>query len=187
MNILIIDNETIRLKELISLLKNHKLKIIKRIEIDSFDFSNTDLIVLSGGSNLSIIGNEDKYQSEINLIKNSNTPIVGICLGFQLIAYIYGSNLIKVEGEYQTIIDFKIIENDLIFNNLPNLKVYEAHNWKIDKVPENFIALAESDNCIQIIKHKNREIYGFQFHPEMFIEETCGNEIFENLLNKYKK
>ena len=67
---------------------------------------------------------------------------------------------------------------------MPNLKVYGAHNWKIDKVPENFIVLAESDNCIQIIKHKNREIYGFQFHPEMFIDETCGNEIFENLLKE---
>ncbi len=187
MNILIIDNETIRLKELVSLLKNHKLKIIKRSEIDSFDFLNINFIVLSGGSNLSIVGNEDKYQSEINLIKNSSIPIVGICLGFQLIAYIYGSNLIKSKGEYQTIVDFNIIENDFIFNDLSNFKVYEAHNWKIDKVPKDFIVLAESDEAIQIIKHKNREVYGFQFHPEMFINETCGNKIFNNLLNKYKK
>ncbi len=121
------------------------------------------------------------------MIKNSSIPIVGICLGFQLIAYIYGSNLIKSKGEYQTIVDFNIIENDFIFNDLSNFKVYEAHNWKIDKVPKDFIVLAESDEAIQIIKHKNREVYGFQFHPEMFINETCGNKIFNNLLNKYKK
>jgi GMP synthase (glutamine-hydrolysing) len=187
MHILIVDNETIRLKELISLLKNHKIQIKKRDEINSVDFSNIDLVILSGGSNLSIINNEDKYQQEIELIRNSNIPIIGICLGFQLIAYVYGSNLIKMDSKYKKIIDIKIIENNDIFNKLPNFKVYEAHRWKIDKAPENFIVLAESDECIQVIKHKNREIYGFQFHPEMLVDKTCGDEIFYNLISKFGK
>ncbi len=92
-----------------------------------------------------------------------------------------------MDDKYQRIIDIQIIENDHIFNDLPNFKVYEAHRWKIDKVPDGFVVLAQSDECIQAIKHKNREVYGFQFHPEMFVDKTCGDEIFNNLLKKYSK
>ena len=35
---------------------------------------------------------------------------------------------------------------------------------------------------IEAIRHKTYLIYGVQFHPEMFVDKTCGDEIFHNFL-----
>ena len=49
-------------------------------------------------------------------------------------------------------------------------------------MPNDFINLAVSENCkFQIIKHKNKKIYGIQFHPE--VEHTeYGIQIFKNFI-----
>lgn len=40
-----------------------------------------------------------------------------------------------------------------------------------------------SKDGVEIIKHKQKIIYGFQFHPEMFPDQTQGDELFANLIN----
>ena len=64
------------------------------------------------------------------------------------------------------------------FDISPNIKVYESHRFAIDKVSEDIEILATSDDGIEIFKHKNKPIYGLQFHPEIFINKTQGREIF---------
>ena len=79
-----------------------------------------------------------------------------------------------------------IISKDIIFKNNKKIKIYESHSWKIAEIPEDFIILAKSKDSIEIIKHKEKEIYGFQFHPEHLVDKTEGDEIFLNLFNKIK-
>lgn len=182
MNILVIDNGTIRLKELKTLLRDNKVKIIGFQKLDNVNIENFDLIVLSGSSSFPVVGNEAQYKQEIDLIKNSTKPIVGICLGFELIGFAYGTELVEMQSKEKGIIDLKVTSSNKIFKKLPNFSVYESHRWVIKKLPADLVELARSKDGIEAIKHKNRKVYGFQFHPEMFIEETCGDEIFNNLL-----
>lgn len=63
-----------------------------------------------------------------------------------------------------------IIEiDDLIFKGLNKTEVYftRRHRYYVDKLPENFIKIGESNICPnEIIRHMKKPIYGFQAHPE---------------------
>ncbi len=183
MHILIINNGTVRIDDLKKLLNIYTYDIVKLGEINSSQASKYDLIILSGSSTFSILGNEKLYKNEIQLIKNCKTPILGICLGFELIAFSYGAKLELLDKKIKDIIDISVLESGGIFNNLPNFSVYESHRWVVKKAPEEFLVLAESKNGIEVIKHKDKNVYGFQFHPSAFTDLTCGDEIFKNLLN----
>jgi GMP synthase (glutamine-hydrolysing) len=181
MKILVVDNGTSHLSELKNILSSHDFGIVKYHEINSVNADDFDAIVLSGGD-FPLKGNEAKLQEEIDLIKNYQKPIFGICFGFEVIAYVFGAKLKQLRSKEQGILDLKVIEPDQIFLNIPNFQVYEGHRWVINKPTDEIIALARSKDGIEAIKHKTRPIYAVQFHPEMFVKETCGDEIFNNFL-----
>jgi len=182
MNILIIDNGTIRLSQLKTLLKKHSCKTVKLGKFDSENAAGFDLIVLSGSSQLPILSNKSLYNKEIDLIKNSKKPIIGICLGFELIAYAYGSKIKRMRKKEKGIIEIQASESNGMFKNMPNFSVYESHRWVVKELSSDLVELARSRDGIEAIKHRKRKLYGFQFHPEMFTEKTYGDEIFNNLL-----
>ncbi len=188
MNILLIDNGTIHLAELKRLLHGHTIKTQKFDQPTLADnLEGIDLIILSGGSQLPVMGNESKYKQEIELIKNCPLPILGICLGFELIGFVFGAELKDMKNKEKGIIDIQTMPTANLFKNLPNFSVFESHRWVINKLPHDLIELARSKDGIEVIKHRTRPLYGFQFHPEMLTEKTCGDEIFFNLLNDLKR
>lgn len=187
MNFLIIDNGTVRIQELKKLLNNHTYEIVKLGNINLCIVDRFDAIILSGSSKFPIFGNENLYRNEIYLIKNSKKPIIGICLGFELIAHVFGAELKRVDRKIRGIVDISVVKPSKLFLQLPNFSVFESHRWVIKKSPKNFITLAVSENGIEAFKHKNRKLYGFQFHPSVFTDITCGDEIFNNLLTILEK
>ena len=184
MKILLINNETKHLKELQALLKQHEIINIKFNEINLSEISNYDIAILTGSSSYPVLGNEDKYKKEINLIKSLEIPIIGICLGFELIGHAFGATLILLNEKKKGTVTIKILKQDKIFKDVPNFKVFEAHRWCIKEMPNTLTPLAKSKDGIEIIKHKNEEIYGLQFHPSLYTDKMCGDEIFINILNK---
>lgn len=182
MKILLIDNGSKYLEKLKSLVSAHSLIIKKYTEIDIHDQEEYDLIILSGGHIISVVGHEDDFGKEINLIRSTKTPVLGICLGFELIAYTYGAWLERLETKENTVLDLHPTAEDPIFKNINVIKVYENHRWVITKESPDLHGLAISEDGIEIIKHKSKLIYGFQFHPEMFVSQTQGDEIFANFI-----
>jgi GMP synthase (glutamine-hydrolysing) len=70
-----------------------------------------------------------------------------------------------------------------LFDGVPEKSiVWESHNDEVAKLPRVFEILAESNSCqIQAMKHRNKPIYGLQFHPE--VEHTeFGEKIFNNFV-----
>ncbi|MEA3355584.1 MAG: gamma-glutamyl-gamma-aminobutyrate hydrolase family protein [Patescibacteria group bacterium] len=187
MKILIINNQTKRLKELKKLLKGNSLEIVNVGKIDEIKLKDFDLIILSGSSNRSVFNEQNVYQKELNLIKKTNKPIIGICLGFQLICLAYGARFKKLESKSKKVINIRVTKVSDIFKDLPNLMVYEAHRYAIEKLSKELVELARSDDGIEVARHREKPIYGFQFHPEMLVKETCGDEIFKNLLGMIKR
>lgn len=186
MKILVIDNGTSYLPQLKNLLSSASFQVIKHFEIDPINVENCDAVVLSGGRDFSVKGSENRLRKEIDLVKNSKKPIFGICFGFQVVAHTFGAKLEPMQNKVRGILDIQVIEPDEIFLNIPNFQVFGSHRWVVKEPTDDLVVLARSKDGIEAIKHKTRPIYAVQFHPEMFVEKTCGDEIFRNFLNLVK-
>ena len=107
--------------------------------------------------------------------------ILGICLGHQIIANVFGGETTSAEIESYAQIDLNIEKQVGIFEDIgDSLKVGASHKDEVITLPDDFEILASSSKCaIEAMKHKDKDIYGIQFHPE--VQHTPrGGEIFEN-------
>lgn len=123
-------------------------------------------------------------------IININKPIIGICLGCQIIAHYFHHKLSLMNfPQHGMISKLKIVKNDIIFNKLPKIiYVGRYHSWKINirkKSPLKILAISQNDLAPMIIKHKLLPIYGFQFHPESIITPN-GKQFIKNWINLFE-
>ncbi len=183
MNVLVVNNGTIHFSELLEILKQHKVTTVDRDKVTPNTCENFDLVILSGGNHSPVVKNPDFYKHEIQMIKSCKKPIIGICMGFELIAYAYGAELKELEEVEEGEVELKVQKNDKIFSGKDCFKVYEHHRWVVSKVKEPLVALARSKDGVEIIKHKIHPIYGFQFHPEVLSKGKEGFEIFSKLIS----
>jgi GMP synthase-like glutamine amidotransferase len=103
-----------------------------------------------------------KQLGKFNWIKTFGKPLLGICAGMQTISLVFGEPLtICLQIGMAEISTLK--ENPLF---QANFKAYTLHNFSV-KPCQTFETLAESSKCIQAIKHKQKNIYGVLFHPEV--------------------
>jgi len=141
-------------------------------------------IILSGGP---LALNKKLYLEDINLagevLLDTNVPILGICLGHQIIGDMFGaktSHMKKFQNEKQRI---EIVYPDDLFASFKTktITVQEAHHNCLNKLPPGFTLLARSKKTkIEAMKHKTRPIYGLQFHPEA--SGKTGIKILKNFL-----
>jgi anthranilate synthase component 2 len=114
-------------------------------------------------------------------------PILGICLGHQSIAQVFGAEVVRAKnmmhGKTSTM---KRVDECSIFKNIPKEFIATRyHSLIVDKnsLPQDIepTAYSTDDEEIMAIKVKNRDIYGVQFHPESIMSEY-GHEIIGNFL-----
>lgn len=185
MKTLIIDNGSTLLEKLITLSPGLE-EVVDYANIPA-DVSAYSLIILSGSSKFPVLGNEDILQAEIELIRNATVPIVGICLGHELVAHAFGAELVHLGEQHKGLYDVTVKQPHEIFGGKDFFSVYENHQYGITSVPESLEVLAESPNSIAVVKHVDKSIYGFQFHPEHMTDQQFGDEVFLNLFNLVTK
>lgn len=100
-------------------------------------------------------------------IKKFEKPILGICCGHQIIGKVFGSRLIhdieKEIGRYHVYLNHR---HPILKYVKSNFVAEELHTDSIT-LPKEFMLLAHSDKCrVEIMKHKKKEIFGVEFHPE---------------------
>ncbi len=186
MRILLIDNGTTLLEKLRMLIPGEE--VVRSPEnISTEDIVGFDLIILSGSKDFTVMYDGEHFKKEIELIQNTQIPVIGICLGCELIATAFGGTVRRLDERHSGIREITSIKDDAILglrNSESLLKVYEGHRWIIDKMPQDFNILANSSDGPEIIQHNTRPIWGFQFHPENFVDQTTGDEIFLRLFSK---
>lgn len=137
-----------------------------------------DGIILTGGpmSAKELAQTHNQYfQDEIDLIKkeiDKNTPILGICLGFQLLSYLLGGKLAYKQGWLRGWFTQNLTNDgiqDLLFKGCPkSFSIFEFHQDKVVELPPNAVLLATSERCpIEAFKINNKPVWGIQFHPEI--------------------
>ena len=186
MKTLLIDNESKHTGELKELLTSNglDLKIASHNQIPD-DLTSFELIILSGSSH-SVHGNRQRFQTEFDLIQKFEKPLIGICFGFELIAYAFGTKLQKLDKKREGIETVKVTRKDNIFGDREEFDVYEGHSYSVAKLGDPLIELGRSETGVEIFKHKSLPIYGFQFHPEVAVDGQQGGEIFSNLISLLK-
>ncbi len=186
MKTLLIDNGTKHLGKLKELLYSNEFDIYSLISKYP-DSSNYDLVILSGGSQFSVTSAPEIFRQEIQLIKSSKTPIIGICEGCEAIAYAFDAKLEYQERKSKGLRKVVPINNNSLFGDLEYVEAYEAHHWAITDLGKDLIGLAKSRTGFEVIKHKQKLIYGLQFHPEMLKNEAHGDEIFKRIIGRIKE
>ncbi|MCD5425729.1 MAG: GMP synthase subunit A [Methanosarcinaceae archaeon] len=152
------------------------VKLIKNTTtVDDIFKKNPDGLILSGGPTMDRVGLCAEYVREIKV------PILGICLGHQLIAKTYGGEIGKGNHGGYASVNVKVIEeNDILKGIGPDISVWSSHADEVLRLPNDFIQLARSDICeIEAMKHKNRPLYGVQWHPEV-VQTKSGESLFMN-------
>jgi GMP synthase (glutamine-hydrolysing) len=134
-----------------------------------------DGLILSGGPTLERAGNCAAYVKELDL------PILGICLGHQVMALAYGGKVRTGAAGGYAAVEIEILdENDILKGIGPKTNVWASHADEVSSLPPDFIRLARSGICeVEAMKHRTKPLYGVQWHPEVSHTEK-GNELFRN-------
>tara|TARA_Y100001970_G_C14234983_1_gene861269 strand:- start:2954 stop:3529 length:576 start_codon:yes stop_codon:yes gene_type:complete len=121
--------------------------------------------------------------------KNINIPVLGICLGHQVIGQAYGGSIIQCNEIMHGKIDDINHNGNKIFSGIKkNFKATRYHSLIVDKkkLPKELEIIAETNNrTIMGISHKKKKIFGLQFHPES-IGSYEGKKIIGNFLKMIK-
>ena len=139
-------------------------------------------IVISPGP-----GNPDQSGNCINIVNKlyKRIPILGVCLGHQIIGQVFGSKIIQAKKLMHGKISKIKSKKKGILKGLPN--IFEAtryHSLIIDKktLSKDLEITAETkDGLIMGIQHKKYQVHGVQFHPES-IKTKIGIKILKNFV-----
>jgi len=137
-------------------------------------------IILSGGPSSIYEENAPKIP---RWLLDINIPILGICYGHQLLAYMFGGKVSRGLGEFGRT-RVKILDKKDLFKGLGDvLEVWMSHNDYIEKPPPDseILAVSEDTGYIAAFRIKERKIFGVQFHPEVIHTEN-GLDILNNFL-----
>jgi GMP synthase-like glutamine amidotransferase len=130
------------------------------LEIEPTELEGYSKVVLSGNT---LKDHEAlKHVDEFCWLKTFNRPILGICAGMQIISLVFGEQLSPCLQIGMT--EVETAKENPLFEG--KFSVYTLHNYSVS-LPENFEVLAQSAQCIQAMKHKQKDIYGVLFHPEV--------------------
>jgi len=100
-------------------------------------------------------------------LRECKKPMIGVCAGMQFLACIHGSKLGRSLGIGMTRILKERGSYAEIHSFIPSeFMAYELHQHAV-LLSDEFTELAGSENCGQIIAHREKPIYGFLFHPEV--------------------
>lgn len=137
-------------------------------------------IVISGSHILLTQADSGTYVRLFNFIPSIKCPVLGICLGHQVIGLIYGARVFR-GPERRTREIIQIVRRERLFQGLDDLFRADEDHCEGITLPDQFILLARSRSYdVEAMKHREKDIYGVQFHPETSNEP--GRKIAHNFL-----
>jgi anthranilate synthase/aminodeoxychorismate synthase-like glutamine amidotransferase len=116
---------------------------------------------------------------------NDDKRILGVCLGHQCIGYVFGARVRNARELRHGKVSLVKHNGENVLKGLKNpLSVVRYHSLVIDDVNGSLEVTARSldDNEIMAIRHKEKDIFGVQFHPESILTED-GLKLIKNFMD----
>ncbi|MCX8490033.1 MAG: aminodeoxychorismate/anthranilate synthase component II [Cyclobacteriaceae bacterium] len=188
MNILVLDNYDSFTYNLVHIIRElgYPMDIIRNDKITVDEVNRYDKILLSPGPS---IPDEAGIMKAVIKKYASSKSILGICLGHQGIAEVFGGELYNIPNVLHGVTSaVEIIDQDEnLFQAIPtSFQACHYHSWAVraDKVPNELrVTATNKDGLVMAIAHKQFDIRGVQFHPESIMTEH-GQLMIKNWLTR---
>ena len=143
-------------------------------------------IIFTGGPNSVYDEESPRYQREI---LDLGVPVLGICYGAQLMAYLLGGRVTGADEDPGCASEYgatrvRLTDPDsLLFRGLdPEQDCFMSHTDRIAAVPAGFHATAGTAHCpVAAMEDPSRRLYAVQFHPEV-THTVKGREILQRFV-----
>lgn len=157
-----------------------EIKPYNKISVDEIKNIGYKGIVFTGGPNSVYDELSPHYSANI---LNAGIPILGICYGCQLMAYMAGGEICSAENgsEYGKTAVFT--SENILFKNIPTESIcWMSHTDYVKTPPKDFQIIAHTEKCpCAAMYNKENKLYGVQFHPEVTHTEY-GKQMLHNFL-----
>jgi para-aminobenzoate synthetase len=185
-NTLLIDNYdsfTYNLYALLSVVNGTEPTVIRNDSSwDAIDFDRFDNIVVSPGpGSPTQVGD---FGISARIIAETDLPLLGVCLGHQGLCSIGGARIVRAPEPVHGRLSEIVHNGDDLFRGLPSsLSAVRYHSLVVADLPAELEVTARTtDGLIMAVRHRNRPMWGLQFHPESIASEH-GHDILTNFRN----
>ena len=184
MRILVFDNYdsfTYNLVHCIEKISEHEVEVYRNNRISLAEIVRYDKILLSPGPGLP---SEAGILEEVIRTYAHTKSILGVCLGQQAIAEVFGGKLRNLDKVYHGVAtEVEVIQEDVLYRNIPSrFKAGRYHSWVVDEQgfpAELEVTVKDQSGMIMGLRHRKYDVRGVQFHPESVLTEY-GETIIKN-------
>jgi len=189
MKLLVLDNYDSFTYNLVNILRDlgygSGIKVFRNDEITIEHAMNFDKILISPGPG---IPKDAGVTKELIRVLAPEKNILGVCLGHQGIAEVFGAELFNMHDVLHGISNkTKVLDpEERLFRNIPGeFTTGHYHSWSVNPntIPANLKVTALDElGLVMAIRHTAYEVRGVQFHPESVMTEY-GEQIIKNWID----
>lgn len=192
MKILVIDNYdsfTYNLVQYIERIRGTEVTVARNDKITLEEVKVFDKIVISPGPG---IPDEAGISKELIGTFGKEKSILGVCLGHQAIAEVYGGAIRNLDRVWHGVASDmnKCVQDEYLFKGVPD--TFDAgryHSWNVveESLPDCLeITVRSKEGEIMAIRHREYDVRGVQFHPESVLTEY-GGMMIKNWIDQSEK
>ena len=159
-----------------------EIKPYNKITVSQISESDYKGIIFTGGPNSVYDESSPHYDPAV---LDAGIPILGICYGDQLMAYMAGGEITSAQNSSEYGKTTVFVEDSKLFEGVPrNSIVWMSHTDFVKTPPQNFRIIAHTDKCpCAAMCDETRNLYGVQFHPEVTHSEFGKQMLYNFVFN----
>lgn len=157
-----------------------EIKPYNKITCNDIQKENYKGIIFTGGPNSVYDEKSPHFDPQI---LNLGIPILGICYGAQLLAFLAGGTVSSAAGKSEYGSTSLNAKSNILFENIPQTSCcFMSHTDYVSSVPDGFSVIATTKNCpAAAFCNDKKKLYGIQFHPEV-THTDYGKTVIRNFL-----
>ncbi len=194
MRIALIDNYDSFVYNILQMIKsvaNVDIEVYRNDEIDPEKLANRDpdAIIISPGPGNPANPDDVGYSIDIVKVFYRIKPILGVCLGHQIIGYVFGSGIRRASRIYHGKTSLIKHFNGPLYRYVPRVfRAMRYHSLVIHNPPRDLVvdAVSLDDGEIMGVHHYRYPVYGVQYHPES-IGTDLGKRILKTFIEIAKR
>jgi anthranilate/para-aminobenzoate synthase component II len=139
--------------------------------------------VILTGTDESPLYRPNLYEEEMRLIRLANCPVLGVCGGYQVMALAFGGAIDLLPNAIYGRTLVRRSRAHPLLSGLDDVFVaFSKHRFIVRTLPDDFEAIlySECDNHLYGVAHRNRPLFGVQFHPE---RKNQGQTVLDNFIS----